>query len=490
MQHSSEPHKVEYEKIVNSIPQLAWMTDDQGNIYWYNQRWYEYTGTTLEQMKGWGWRKNHHPDHVDRVVTVLKECFHNGEEWEDTFPLKGKDGKYRWFLSRAKTIKDDSGRVLGWFGTNTDITEHLRTRNALSHSEDRLRHLIDNMSAFVAELDIKGTLKEVNQAALDIGDIKREDVIGKKFWECFWWNYDLEVANKLKDSFLECLKGKTIEYDEIVRIKGDERMYIAFKMVPVTNNNGEITHIIPSGFDITERKKAEEKLNLDNERKNQFIATLSHELRNPLSPVTSILSLLSRNLLPEDKKPIMIDTALKSANHLSYLIDDLLDVTRIQRGKIDLNVERIDLISVLQEAQNENFENINAKKHEFLSLCHEKSIIVNGDATRLRQAVSNIISNAVKYCPPESTIELLCEKTTNTIEITIKDNGPGVPEEMLKDIFEIFVQVDEALNRTEDGLGIGLALVKQLIILHGGNVYASNNKDGGLQVTFTLPVIS
>src|SRR6516164_10042103 len=113
----------QFRTLANSIPQLAWMADKEGYIFWYNDRWYDYTGTTLEEMQGWGWRNVHHPDEVERVVERIKTAFNTGDPWEDTFPLRSKNGEYRWFLSRALPIKDEEGKVVRWFGTNTDVTE-------------------------------------------------------------------------------------------------------------------------------------------------------------------------------------------------------------------------------------------------------------------------------------------------------------------------------------------------------------------------------
>ena len=112
-----------FHTLANNIPQLAWMADETGYIFWYNQRWFDYTGTTLKEMAGWGWKKVHHPDHVQRVVDKITHCFQTGEVWEDTFPLRGRDGSYRLFLSRAVPIRDAKGKVVRWFGTNTDISE-------------------------------------------------------------------------------------------------------------------------------------------------------------------------------------------------------------------------------------------------------------------------------------------------------------------------------------------------------------------------------
>jgi PAS domain S-box-containing protein len=120
-----------YRALADNMAQLAWMADATGSIFWYNRRWFEYTGTTLEEMRGWGWRKVHAPDHIDRVVAKISHCFATGEEWEDTFPLRGKDGTFRWFLSRAVPIRNERGTVMRWFGSNTDITERIETQNAI-----------------------------------------------------------------------------------------------------------------------------------------------------------------------------------------------------------------------------------------------------------------------------------------------------------------------------------------------------------------------
>jgi PAS domain S-box-containing protein len=136
--------EAEFRTLADNIHHFAWMTDASGWIYWYNKRWFDFTGTTLEQMQGWGWRKVHHPDHVDRVVEKIAHCFETGEPWEDTFPLRGKDGAYRWFLSRAVPIRDDRGHVVRWLGTNTDITERLDAEEHRNMLIDELNHRVKN----------------------------------------------------------------------------------------------------------------------------------------------------------------------------------------------------------------------------------------------------------------------------------------------------------------------------------------------------------
>src|SRR6476659_6982321 len=149
----AETREQQFRTLANSIPQLAWMADHQGYICWYNNRWYDYTGTTLEEMQGWGWQKVHHPDEVGRVVERIKVAFASGEPWEDTFPLRSKTGEYRWFLSRALPMFDAEGKVARWFGTNTDITEQRQLEQALRQSRDELERTVTDRNAELSRIN-------------------------------------------------------------------------------------------------------------------------------------------------------------------------------------------------------------------------------------------------------------------------------------------------------------------------------------------------
>jgi PAS domain S-box-containing protein len=140
-----------FRAVVDNIPQMAWTSTQSGDVTWYNRRWYEYTGTTFEQMKGRGWIAIHHPEHLERVVAKFDECLQTGRVWEDTFPIRGKDGKYRWFLSRAVPIRDSAGKIQLWFGTNTDVTEQREAREALARSHDDLEKRVTERTASLTE---------------------------------------------------------------------------------------------------------------------------------------------------------------------------------------------------------------------------------------------------------------------------------------------------------------------------------------------------
>jgi PAS domain S-box-containing protein len=141
-----------FRELADNISQFAWTADAKGWRYWYNKRWYDYTGTTLEDMQGWGWQKVHHPEHVNRVVQRLRQSFETGTPWEDTFPLRSKDGNYRWFLSRALPIRNEAGEVIRWFGTNTDVTQQIEAENALREGEQELRNARDAAEAALQNL--------------------------------------------------------------------------------------------------------------------------------------------------------------------------------------------------------------------------------------------------------------------------------------------------------------------------------------------------
>ena len=255
-----------FHTLADNISQLAWMADAQGWIYWYNQRWYNYTGTTLEDMQGWGWQKVHHPDHLERVVNRVQHSWNTGEVWEDTFPMRGQDGQYRWFLSRATPIRDNQGKVLRWFGTNTDITEQNTLIEKLNETVSKLNlyeKVVINIKEAVliteAEpFNLPGPrILYVNDAFYTMTGYTPEEVIGKTPRILQGPKTDRKQLDKIRHALEHWQSVKV----ELINYKKDgSEFFVEFEIIPVANEKGWFTHWVSVQRDITERKLAEKKI--------------------------------------------------------------------------------------------------------------------------------------------------------------------------------------------------------------------------------------
>lgn len=210
----AEESEERFRTLADNMSQFAWMTDETGAIFWYNKRWYEYTGTTLEEVAGWGWQKVHHPDHVERVVKKIRACFQSGELWEDTFPLRGKDGEYRWFLSRAIPIRDESGKVIRWFGTNTDVTEQRRLEQQkddfIGTASHELKTPVTSLKAFAQVLEHRF------RAAGDMRSAELLTKMDRQLNRLTLLIRDLLDETKIKEGKLQ-LQVSTFDYSDLLR---------------------------------------------------------------------------------------------------------------------------------------------------------------------------------------------------------------------------------------------------------------------------------
>jgi PAS domain S-box-containing protein len=485
--------------LADHMSQFAWIADAQGSIYWYNKRWYDYTGTTLDEMRGWGWQKVHHPDHVDRVVKSLKHSFETGELWEETFPIRGQAGDYRWFLSRARPIHDEAGNVVQWFGTNTDITEQRETEAALAVSERAMRTLADNTPDVVMRFDrhlrhlfISAAVAKATgrEPAHYIG--KRTDEIGMPPHLVEEWNNCLEHVFKTGELQTFAFTNQTIS---------GERYYESI-LVPEHDDDGRIESVLGVTRDATDRRRMEAQLrqSIDeaqraNAAKDHFLAVLSHELRTPLTPVLAAAGdLATRTDLPED---VLEDLAMicRNVELEARLMDDLLDLTRVARGKLEINFATVDVhetirrVVVMVAAEAEG-------KQVTLDIDPDATHAhISGDNARIQQVLWNLLKNAVKFTPPGGIVSV---RTSNEqahdgepagrLRLTVVDTGVGIAADLLPKVFDAFEQGGTRVTRQFGGLGLGLAITKILVDLHGGTINAhSPGKNQGATFTVEFP---
>jgi signal transduction histidine kinase len=238
-------------------------------------------------------------------------------------------------------------------------------------------------------------------------------------------------------------------------------------------------------------KKSEERLREADRRKDEFLATLAHELRNPLAPIRTAVALLGHDRILRDKLPWCREVLERQVRHMAHLLDDLLDVSRISSGTLRLRQEPIALSDIVRYGVEASAPLIEMGKHQLTTTVPDPGVILMADGTRLAQVISNLLNNAARYSEPGSRIELTAGREESEVVIRVRDNGIGISAEMLPRIFEPFQQGDRSLERSQGGLGIGLTLVKQVVAMHGGRVEAASDGPGkGSEFTVRLPLAS
>ena len=333
----------QFQVLADNIPALCWIADETGAALWFNSRWYEYTGTTPEQMRDRGWQAVVDPEVLPSVIERWGTSVASGTRFEMVFGLKGADGAVRPFLTRGAPVRDATGQVMRWFGTNVDISEQQAAQDALRQAD---------------------------------------------------------------------------------------------------------------------------------RRKDEFLATLAHELRNPLAPVSNAVLLLKSKGDDARMREWASTIIERQAQSMARMLDDLLDVSRITRGTLTLQKQRVSLASVVDNAVEVAQPLLTARRHHLTISLSPQTIEVEVDPLRLSQLVGNLLINAAKYTDPGGRIELSAAVMRQQVTVSVKDSGIGLEPESIARIFEMFSQVKSALDRSEGGLGIGLALVKGLAELHGGSVEA------------------
>ena len=364
------------------------------------------------------------------------------------------------------------------------------------------RIALDEMYQFVAVLDAQGTLLEVNRAALEGVGLTLADVEGRPFWECFWWAVSKDTQDTLRQSIARCAQGEFIRYDVEIfgRASGKETIVIDFSMIPVKDDHGRVVFIVPEGRDITEKKAREQEIaqkNLElqglrqaaesaNRAKDEFLAMLGHELRNPLSPIVTALQLMKLQGPEESERARAVIE--RQVTHLTRLVDDLLDVSRIARGKVELKADLVEMSEIVAKAIEMASPLLEQRNHTLAVQVPRRGLLVDADITRLSQVISNLLTNAAKYTPSGGHITIGGEALDDEVVVHVRDNGIGITPDVLPRIFELFVQGRQAIDRAQGGLGIGLTIVRNLVERHGGTVQAASDGPGrGSEFTIRLP---
>ena len=376
---------------------------------------------------------------------------------------------------------------MGFIGSVIDITERKSAEEALRTSEQLYRAIGESIDYGVWVCDPQGRNTYASESFLKLVGMTQE--------QCsqFGWGDALhpDDAERTIAAWNECVRtGGTWDVEHRFRGVDGKWHPILARGVPVRNEHGEITAWAGINLDISRLKQVEDELREADRRKDEFLAVLAHELRNPLAPIRTGLELM--RLAGDDRAAIeeVRTTMDRQSQQMVRLIDDLLDVSRITRGTVELRKCRVELSAVIDSAVETARPIIEEMGHKLTLIVPKQPIVLEADATRLAQVIANLLNNAAKYMDRGGSIELIADRQQSTAVITVKDTGIGIPPEMIDRIFDMFTQVDGSLERSHGGLGIGLTLVKRLVEMHGGTVEAhSAGTDQGSEFIVRLPAV-
>jgi PAS domain S-box-containing protein len=480
---ASSEHR--YRSVSEAFDFGMWSADAAGGLTFVSARYLDFLGATLEQAEPRLWSAIQAPAaEIQAAAAAWEHSKAVGESWDWEYSIRGQDGAERRVWSRRIPLRAANGAVSSWAGFNLDVTDRFAAARARDQARQRLEVVTNAMSVGVAQCNRQleyvwanpAYVRGFGSAAGSIESLqgrKIEEVLGREAFERFL------------PHFQRVLGGETVEYEGPSGSGIDPNRWVHATYTPIWNG-----HPLPVGWvavisDLTERRALEDQLRQSNRRKDEFLATLAHELRNPLAPIRYASQLLKPGTPPEMAADArrMIDRQLA---HMARLLDDLLDVSRITRGTLDMRRDAVDLRAVLRHAVEAARPLAQAVEHELQVQVPELPLMVRGDETRLIQVIGNLINNAIKFTNAGGAIVVSADVDGPMIVARVRDTGRGISPELLPHVFEMFTQGDSSARQT--GLGIGLALAKQMVELHGGRIEAHSDGPGrGSQFRVLLP---
>jgi PAS domain S-box-containing protein len=486
-----------FRELADNISQFAWTADQSGRRYWFNKRWYDYTGTTLEGMEGLGWQKVHHPEHVERVVQNIRSSFESGTPWEDTFPLRGRDGTYRWFLARALPIRNKTGEIVRWFGTDTDITQQVEAEKALRELNDNLEtriaaetrerlHIWNVSQDLLVVADEEGKYLSVNPAWTTSLGWSESDLLGRSSQ----WLLHPNDQEKTRIEIDHLAAGlKTRRFESRFRHKDGSYRWISWKAVP------DRGRIYAMGRDVTELKDTENELRETRRELAQvgeratlaaMTAAIAHEIRQPLAAIVSNanagLRWLSRTIPDFDE---VRDTLRRiaadglRAGEVTQRVSTgltkgdgagaLLNVNEIIRETIALARAELDAARMIVE----------------LDLT-EGLPLIPAHRGQLQQMMLNLLANAIDAMRgvDDRTRRLRVRSEASAshgIALSLEDNGTGIDPKNIDRIFDAF------FTTKTNGIGMGLTICQSIVEAHNGSLSVSQTMPHGSIFHVVLP---
>jgi PAS domain S-box-containing protein len=541
----------QFQILADSVPQLIWTAHPDGRRFWFNQRWYDYTGKSFDEMKDFGWQAVHHPDFLPRVTENFRQSFETGEAFEMEYPLLGADGNYRWFITRMMPVHNSEGNIVRWFGTNTDIDDSKRTQERLIAAERKAAEDYQALLSRIVPLaQTLGTARELLTIYRTVGEFIRASMSCSAFFISFYDDVNnmriaayvcgeqgevdisdlppmlltvdggpnsqaiFQKKSVIFNRYMDVMKTRPhviIEEDGlnpnsslVVPMKVMSRIIGTFEVQAYENDAFSDEHVVAlemvanlaavaiENLRLLEGEaKARKEAEAANRAKDEFLSVLSHELRTPLNAMLGWTRMLKAGILDDARQTQAIETIERNARLQNNLIEDLLDVSRIISGKMRIETEEVDVVSIVKTCVETAKPSTEEKNISLTFKSDSPSQKLAGDATRLQQIVNNLLSNAVKFTPEGGIISVALKQDGEKAQIKITDTGIGIAPDFLPMIFDRFKQADSTTRRSHSGLGLGLTIVRHLTELHGGKVEVESRGEGlGAAFTIELPIVA
>jgi PAS domain S-box-containing protein len=479
-----------FRTLANCIPQLAWTARADGFILWYNQRWYDYTGTTPEQMEGWGWQSVHDPAVLPTALSRWRDAIALVQPFEMEFPLRGADGTFRNFLTRVQPICDSEGRLVQWFGTNTDVDQLKRIEQSLRVTQARLESTLEASSVGTWTWDIAS-----DRLIGDEFTARMFSVAASAAAEGLPAAAYLQVVHEEDRAHVSAALERAIQlcgaYDIEYRVRQSDG---AFRWLQargrVESDAGHATYFHGAVIDVTDRKLLElslrdnnQQLKRSNHDLEDFAYIASHDLKTPLSGIKSVALWLEEDLHDlSDETRKLLGLMRSRINRMETLLDDLLAYSRV--GRTDAAASETDLADVFSGI----VEVLNPPAHIQVRTVGELPVIVTASA-QLEQVLRNLINNAIKHHDKQNgEVVMSAKRVGDFVEFVVRDDGPGILPEFHDKIFQLF----QTLKRRDEveGTGMGLAIVKKLVERQHCRITVHSQGDGtGTQFRFRWPVL-
>jgi PAS domain S-box-containing protein len=415
----------------------------------------------------------------------LEEALRSGRFEDEGWRVR-KDGSRFWANVVITALRDRQGVHRGFSKITRDLTERREQEQLLRASEERFRILLEGIEDYaIILLDPDGRITSWNTGAQRITGYRADEVIGQSF-ERFYSAEDVAAGRPAAELRTALLNRRAEDHGWRVR-KDGTRYWADVVVTALHDETGQLRGFAKVTRDLSERKRME-SLEEQGRHLTEFLAMLAHELRNPLAPIRNALSIMAVSRETSPQIAWCRDVIERQTLHLTRLVDDLLDVSRITRGKLRMQGETMDVNVAVQRAVEAVRPLIDARKHRLQLNPPGESVPINGDMTRITQVFINLLNNAAKYTPEGGDISVDVASERDDAVVRVKDNGAGIPPQLIEHVFDLFAQGERTLDRSEGGLGIGLTLARRIVALHGGSITARSGGVGqGAEFVVRLP---